>query len=77
VPGILDAVGGIAKLVARGVLVVAAGLGVYSVVQGASLRDIRNAMEDRVAATIRSWWLPPELAGVADRQTKVERHTKL
>lgn len=60
-PGVFDAVGGTAKWVARGILVVAGALGVYSAVQGASLRDVRIAVRDRVAGRIRSRWLPQEV----------------
>jgi hypothetical protein len=68
-PGIPDAVGGIAKWIARGLLVLATGLGVYSNVQGASLKDVRNGVQDRVAARIRSWWLPSEVRNTAGSQT--------
>jgi len=68
-PGIFDAVGGIAKWVARFFLVAAAALGVYSVVQGASLKDLRNRVQDRVAARIRSRWVPPELLYDAGKDT--------
>jgi hypothetical protein len=71
-PGIFDAVGGVAKWVARGVFVVAAGLGVYSMVQGASLRDVRNEVQDRVAARIRCLWLPAEITSPTDGQTSAD-----
>jgi len=61
-PGVFDAVGGVAKWVARGVLAVAALLGGYSAVHGASLSSLRASLEDRIAGRLRSRWLPDERA---------------
>jgi hypothetical protein len=71
-PGIFDAVGGIAKWGARGLLVAAGALGVWSLVQGASLRDVRNGVQVRAAARIRSWWLSPELLDPTVTKTNAE-----
>jgi hypothetical protein len=61
VPGVFEAVGGPAKWIARGVLLVSAALGVYSCVHGASLKDLRRRLQERIAKWLRSLLLPADV----------------
>ncbi len=56
-PGVFEAVGGLAKWAARGVLAAAAAFGVYSAVRGSSLSDLRASLEERVARSLRGGWM--------------------
>lgn len=64
-PGVFDAVGGATKWIARGILAVAAVLGVYSAVHGTSLKDLRGALQGKIAGWIQARWLPAE-TGTSD-----------
>lgn len=52
IPGVIESIGGIWRLIARGILIVAAGLGAYDVISGHSLEDLKNRFYEYIARRV-------------------------
>ena len=63
IPGVFEGVSATTRWISRAILVAGAALGVYTQVQGPSLKDLRRGLQDRIAGWIRSRWLSADTLG--------------
>jgi hypothetical protein len=76
-PGVLDALGGVPKWAARITVICGAIFGVYSVIRGSSLNDLRASLKRRIAERLWHKWFPAGQAEfVAEERTPSARRLR-